>query len=150
MQIRSLEADRPSQPSSLSRGDGTLLRCADVCLVTSLHDGMNLVAKEYLTARHDEDGVLILSRFTGASRELTDALIVNPYDTDEMAEAIRVTLDMRPEERRRRMHRMRELVKDQNIYRWAGTLINELSNVQIETPRVATSSVRAAGNANIA
>jgi trehalose 6-phosphate synthase len=67
-----------------------------------------------------------------------------------MAEAIRVTLDMRPEERRRRMHRMRELVKDQNIYRWAGTLINELSNVQIETPRVAISSVRAAGNANIA
>ena len=94
--------------------------------------------------------MLILSRFTGASNELRDAILINPYDADEMAEAIRVTLDMRPEERRRRMHRMRELVKDQNIYRWAGTLINELSNVQIETPRVATSSVRAAGNANIA
>ena len=108
------------------------------------------MAKEFLASREDEEGMLILSRFTGASNELRDAILINPYDADEMAEAIRVTLDMRPEERRRRMHRMRELVKDQNIYRWAGTLINELSNVQIETPRVATSSVRAAGNANIA
>jgi trehalose 6-phosphate synthase len=94
--------------------------------------------------------MLILSRFTGASNELRDAILINPYDADEMAEAIRVTLDMRPEERRRRMHRMRELVKDQNIYRWAGTLINELSNVQIEVPKIANSIVRAAGNANIA
>ena len=114
---------------------------------------MNLVAKEFLASREDEEGMLILSRFTGASNELRDAILINPYDADEMAEAIRVTLDMRPEERHRRMHRMRELVKDQNIYRWAGTLINELSNVQLEVPRIARSTARAgatAGNANIA
>ncbi len=125
-------------------------KLADFCLVTSLHDGMNLVAKEFLASREDEEGMLILSRFTGASNELRDAILINPYDADEMAEAIRVTLDMRPEERHRRMHRMRELVKDQNIYRWAGTLINELSNVQIEVPKITASSLRAAGNANIA
>ncbi len=127
-------------------------KLADFCLVTSLHDGMNLVAKEFLASREDEEGMLILSRFTGASNELRDAILINPYDADEMAEAIRMTLDMRSEERRRRMHRMRELVKDQNIYRWAGMLINELSNVQIEVPRIST-HVRvktAAGDAHIA
>ena len=94
---------------------------------------MNLVAKEFLASREDEEGMLILSRFTGASNELRDAILINPYDADEMAEAIRLTLDMRPDERHRReTHRMRELVKEQNIYRWAGMLINELSNVQIE------------------
>ena len=69
-------------------------------MVTSLHDGMNLVAKEFVAARDDEDGVLILSQFTGASRELTDALIVNPYDIEQMADAIRLALEMPPEERR--------------------------------------------------
>lgn len=128
-------------------------KLADFCLVTSLHDGMNLVAKEFLASREDEEGMLILSRFTGASNELRDAILINPYDADEMAEAIRLTLDMRPDERHRRMHRMRELVKEQNIYRWAGMLINELSNVQIESSRIVASRLRAratAGDVNIA
>jgi trehalose-6-phosphate synthase len=82
-------------------------READVCLVTSLHDGMNLVAKEYIAARHDGQGALILSRFTGASHELADALMVNPYDTDELAQAIHSALTMPLEERKVRMQRMR-------------------------------------------
>ncbi len=105
---------------------------ADVCMVTSLHDGMNLVAKEFVSARSDEDGVLTLSRFAGASRELRDALVVNPYDTDEMAEAIHSALEMDPKERRARMRRMRQTVKEQNIYRWAGNLISELCEVRLE------------------
>ena len=82
-------------------------RAADVCLVTSLHDGMNLVAKEYVAARDDEDGVLVLSKFTGAAVELRDALMVNPYDTAGVAEAIHRGLEMHREERRLRMQRMR-------------------------------------------
>jgi len=108
-------------------------RAADLCLVTSLHDGMNLVAKEFVSSRDDEDGVLMLSRFTGASRELRDALVVNPYDTDEMSEAIHYGLEMDSKERRVRMQRMRQTVKEQNIYRWAGTLIAELCQVRLET-----------------
>lgn len=108
-------------------------RAADLCLVTSLHDGMNLVAKEFVSSRDDEDGVLMLSRFTGASRELRDALVVNPYDTEEMAEAIHFGLEMDSKERRARMQRMRETVKEQNIYRWAGTLIAELCQVRLDT-----------------
>lgn len=110
-------------------------RTAHLCLVTSLHDGMNLVAKEYVASRDDEDGVLILSRFTGASRELRDALVVNPYDIEEMSEALRLALEMDPAERRLRMHRMRQTVKEQNIYRWAGNLIAELCQVRLETPQ---------------
>jgi trehalose 6-phosphate synthase len=113
-------------------------RAADLCLVTSLHDGMNLVAKEFLAARSDERGVLVLSRFTGASHELPDALPVNPYDAEEMAEAIRVALEMDPAEQRARMQRMRRVVQENNIYRWAGNLITELSDVRLdsrETPR---------------
>ncbi len=109
-------------------------READVCLVTSLHDGMNLVAKEYVAARHDEQGPLVLSRFTGASHELADALIVNPYDTDELAQAIHSALTMPPEEKRARMQRMRAVVKEHNVYRWAGNLIGELTGIRLETP----------------
>ncbi len=105
---------------------------ADLCLVTSLHDGMNLVAKEFLAARHDERGVLILSQFTGAARELTDALLVNPYDIDQTAEAIRVAIEMEPEEKQMRMHRMRRVIRENNIYRWAGTLITELCELRLE------------------
>ena len=105
---------------------------ADLCLVTSLHDGMNLVAKEFLAARRDERGVLILSQFTGAARELRDALLVNPYDTDQTAEAIRAALEMEPEEKQSRMHRMRRVVKEHNIYRWAGSLITELCELRLE------------------
>jgi trehalose-6-phosphate synthase len=105
-------------------------RTADVCMVTSLHDGMNLVAKEYVAACNDGQGALILSRFTGASHELVDALIVNPYDTEEMAAAIHRALEMPPEERGLRMGHMRANVKDHNIYRWAGNLIAELCDIR--------------------
>src|SRR5499427_5056240 len=111
---------------------GRFYRAADVCLVTSLHDGMNLVAKEFVASRGDDDGVLILSCFTGASRELRDALVVNPYDTEQMAAEIHFALEMDPKERRARMQRMRETVKEQNIYRWAGNLIAELCQVRLE------------------
>jgi len=107
-------------------------RIADLCLVTSLHDGMNLVAKEFLAARKDESGVLILSQFTGAARELRDALLINPYDIDQTAEAIRVALEMEPEEKQLRMQRMRRVVRENNIYRWAGNLITELCEVRLE------------------
>ncbi len=110
-------------------------RAADVCLVTALHDGMNLVAKEFIASRDDEQGALILSRFTGASRELRDAVIVNPYDTEQLAEALRVALEMDPDDRRARMRRMRKVVKDHNIYRWAANLITELSEIRIESRR---------------
>jgi trehalose 6-phosphate synthase len=107
-------------------------RAADLCLVTSLHDGMNLVAKEFVAARHDEQGVLLLSRFTGAAREFVDAVLVNPYDIERTADAIRYALEMTTEDRRGRMQRMRKLVKEQNIYRWAGTLIADLCGVRID------------------
>jgi len=109
-------------------------RAADLCLVTSLHDGMNLVAKEFLAARSDERGVLILSQFTGAARELRDALLVNPYDIDQTAEAIRVALEMEPEEKQLRVQRMRRVLKEHNIYRWAGSLITELCEVRLDAP----------------
>jgi trehalose 6-phosphate synthase len=107
---------------------------ADLCLVTSLHDGMNLVAKEYIGARDDESGVLILSQFTGASRELRDALIVNPYDIEQMAEAIRTALDMDLAEQKARMRGMRETLKNRNIYYWAADLITALARVRLEKP----------------
>ncbi|MGA8837660.1 MAG: trehalose-6-phosphate synthase, partial [Candidatus Sulfotelmatobacter sp.] len=107
-------------------------RAADLCLVTSLHDGMNLVAKEFLAARRDERGVLILSQFTGAARELRDALLVNPYDIDQTAEAIRVALEMDPEEKQMRVHRMRRIIRENNIHRWAGNLITELCELRLD------------------
>jgi trehalose-6-phosphate synthase len=107
-------------------------RAADLCLVTSLHDGMNLVAKEFLAARRDESGVLILSQFTGAARELRDALLVNPYDIDQTAEAIRIALEMEPEEKQMRVQRMRRVIRENNIYRWAGNLISELCDVRLD------------------
>ena len=109
-------------------------RAADFCLVTSLHDGMNLVAKEFVAARDDEQGVLLLSIFTGASRELRDALIVNPYDTEELADAIFRALEMDPREKRMRMQRMRRVVKDNNVYRWAANLIGNLCDTRLEGP----------------
>jgi len=107
-------------------------RSADVCLVTSLHDGMNLVAKEFVATRDDDRGALILSGFTGASRELRDALLVNPYDIEQMTEAIRYALEMDPSEREARMARMRRVVRENNIYRWAADLIAELSEIRLE------------------
>jgi len=111
---------------------GRYYRSADICLVTSLHDGMNLVAKEYLAARNDGDGLLILSRFAGAAQELRDALLVNPYDMQQVAEAIRIGLEMSPGERRLRMERMRQQVKEHNVYRWAATVLTDLCAVRIE------------------
>ncbi len=107
-------------------------QAADLCLVTSLHDGMNLVAKEYIAARKDCDGVLVLSRFTGAAQELTDALIVNPYDGGQVSEAIRTGLEMSPNERRLRMERMRRQVREHNVYRWASNILTDLCAVRIE------------------
>ena len=107
-------------------------RHADFCMVTSLHDGMNLVAKEFVSVRDDGDGVLILSRFTGGARELRDALLVNPYDLDETAEAIRTAVETPPEERAARMTRMRQVISEHNIYRWAGLLLSELARMPTE------------------
>ena len=90
-------------------------RHADFCMVTSLHDGMNLVAKEYLSVASDERGMLVLSRFTGAAHELRDALLVNPYDLEETAEAIRAAVEMPPEERRARMHRWRARARAEHL-----------------------------------
>jgi trehalose 6-phosphate synthase len=107
-------------------------RAADLCLVTSLHDGMNLVAKEYVSARTDDRGVLILSQFTGAARELRDALLVNPYDIDETADALRRALEMEPEEKQARMQRMRKVVRENNVYRWAANLVAELCELRLD------------------
>ncbi len=106
-------------------------RAAHVCTVTSLHDGMNLVAKEYVAARQDERGVLILSRFTGAARDLRDAIIVNPYDIRSTGEAIAQALKMDVGEMVDRMRRMRRSVKEHNIYWWAASLIGELCELRL-------------------
>ena len=106
-------------------------RAAHLCMVTSLHDGMNLVAKEYVAAREDERGVLILSQFTGAARDLQDAILVNPYDIRSTGEAIAQALEMDVNDIRLRMRRMRRSVRDHNIYWWAGTLIGELCDLRL-------------------
>ena len=100
-----------------------LYRAADICFVSSLHDGMNLVAKEFVAARDDERGVLILSQFTGAARELAEALIVNPYDADQCAAALHLALTMPEAEQRDRMRLMRGLVAEFNVFRWAGRML---------------------------
>jgi trehalose 6-phosphate synthase len=109
-------------------------RAADFCMVTSLHDGMNLVAKEYVAAQNDDEGSLILSRFTGASRELRDAWIVNPYDVEDMAAAIHDALTADPLDRRSRMRRLRDHVREYNIYGWAGLLVAELARIPQPSP----------------
>jgi trehalose-6-phosphate synthase len=93
---------------------------------------MNLVAKEYVAARHDTNATLILSRFTGAARELTDAVQVNPYATEEFADAIKFAIDMPENEKRRRMQNMRDIVKQNNVYRWASNIITEMSALKKE------------------
>jgi len=102
-------------------------KMADFCIVSSLHDGMNLVAKEYVAAKKDLSGLLILSQFTGAARELTDAVQFNPYAIEEFADAIKFSLEMPPEEKRKRMEGMRKSVAENNVYRWAGNIIIELT-----------------------
>ncbi|CDK99785.1 trehalose-6-phosphate synthase [Magnetospirillum gryphiswaldense MSR-1 v2] len=108
----------------------TLFRAADLCLVSSLHDGMNLVAKEFVAARDDEDGVLVLSTFAGASRELLEALIVNPYDIRAMGDAIHAGLSMPLDQRRERMRLMREMVGENNIYFWAGRMLLDAARMR--------------------
>jgi len=118
-----------------------LHRLAHFCMVSSLHDGMNLVAKEYVATRFDEDGVLILSDFAGASRELTDAIMVNPFSEEESVEAIRQALEMPEEERRKRMRKMREVVAENNIYRWAGKIISALLKFEFTTSEESNASL---------
>jgi trehalose 6-phosphate synthase len=112
----------------------TLYRMASGCVVSSLHDGMNLVAKEFIAARDDLRGVLVLSRFAGAAQELTDALLINPYAVDEFAEALRLALVMPEEEQQRRMRRLRQQVADNNVYRWAGMLLSEAGKLVSAQP----------------
>ena len=107
-----------------------LYRAADFCLVNSLHDGMNLVAKEFVAARDDEDGVLILSTFAGASRELSEAVLINPFDVTETADAMEIAMRMDREERRSRMNLMRRTVKENNVYRWAGRMLMDASRIR--------------------
>jgi trehalose-6-phosphate synthase len=107
-----------------------LYRAADFCLVNSLHDGMNLVAKEFVAARDDEDGVLILSTFAGASRELTEAVLINPFDVTETANAMEIAMRMGRDERRNRMSLMRRTVKENNVYRWAGRMLMDAARIR--------------------
>ena len=112
------------------------MRMASMCIVSSLHDGMNLVAKEYVAAQLEREGVLVLSEFAGAARELADALIVNPYDTEQFAAAIRAGVEMDAAVRHARMDRMARAVEEHNIYRWAAAFLTRLA---------ATRTVAAAG-----
>jgi trehalose 6-phosphate synthase len=105
-------------------------RAADVCYVSSLHDGLNLVAKEFVAARDDERGALVLSQFTGAARELTEALIVNPYDLDEASSAIALALGMSADEQRERMRSMRAFIAEFNVYRWAGRMLVDAARLR--------------------
>jgi trehalose-6-phosphate synthase len=102
---------------------------ADFCMVTSLHDGMNLVAKEFVASRHQNDGSLILSRFAGASQELQGAIIINPYDIEKSADAIKLALEMPVEEQTQRMRQMRLVIVRNNIYSWAATLLRTMENI---------------------
>ncbi|MFI5245008.1 MAG: trehalose-6-phosphate synthase, partial [Gemmatimonadales bacterium] len=131
-------------------------RAADVCFVSSLHDGMNLVAKEFISSRDDERGVLILSQFTGAARELPESIVVNPYDTDQCASALHMALTMPPSEQRERIRLMRGLIQEFNVYRWAGRMLLDAAHMRrrdhlVERtavtgslPRLATGAVRVA------
>jgi trehalose-6-phosphate synthase len=102
---------------------------ADICIVSSLHDGMNLVAKEYVASKADQSGTLILSRFTGAAKELTDSILINPYAIEDFADAIKSAAEMPPEERKKRMENMRRVVSENNVYKWAGSIITELTSL---------------------
>ena len=108
-----------------------LYRAADVCMVTSLHDGMNLVCKEFVAARDDERGVLILSRFAGAAREMPESLVVNPYDVEESADALYQALTMPAGEQRERMASLRSTVHEYNVYRWAGRMLADAARLRL-------------------
>jgi trehalose 6-phosphate synthase len=103
-----------------------LFRLADFCIVSSLHDGMNLVAKEFVAAREDGDGVLVLSEMAGAAQELSEAVIINPYDIDGFAARLGEAIDMPKEERRRRMQNMRRIVAGRDVFAWASDILEGL------------------------
>lgn len=103
-----------------------LYKLGDICVVSSLHDGMNLVAKEYVCSRKDKNGILMLSQFTGAARELPDAVLINPYDIEQFSEAIYKAFSLTKDDIKRRMQKMRVAIKNSNIYRWAGKILSEL------------------------
>jgi trehalose 6-phosphate synthase len=105
-------------------------RAAELCYVSSLDDGMNLVAKEFVAARDDEQGVLVLSQFTGAARDLAEALIVNPYDLHQASDALAAALRMTADEQRERMSSMRRLVSELNVYRWAGRMLVDAASLR--------------------
>jgi len=130
-----------------------LFRAADFCVVSSLHDGMNLVAKEFAAARHDEQGVLILSTFAGASKELLEALLVNPYDVKGMAMAMLRALTMPAEEQRDRMRLLREMIRDNNVYYWAARILLDAAQLRkrahIERVISETSSLPRYGSDNV-
>jgi trehalose 6-phosphate synthase len=105
-------------------------RAAELCFVSSLHDGMNLVAKEFVASRDDERGVLILSQFTGAARELPEAIVVNPYDTDQCAAALYLALTMPERDQRARMRLMRGLVQEFNAYRWVARMLIDAAGMR--------------------
>lgn len=129
------------EPASVYR----FYRAADFCYVSSLHDGMNLVAKEFVAAREDEKGVLVLSQFTGAAREMTEALVVNPYDLEESSSALASAIAMSVEEQRDRMHSMRGFLSEFNVYRWAGRMLVDAARFRRKTSllaRVDTDSSR--------
>jgi len=108
-----------------------LSRMADFCIVSSLQDGMNLVAKEFVASKTDRNGVLILSQFTGAARELQEALLINPYCIEETVESIKQALEMPREEKHKRMSRMRKRVRSNNIYDWASNIISEIAKFEL-------------------
>jgi trehalose 6-phosphate synthase len=114
----------------------TLYRIADFCIVSSLHDGMNLVAKEFVAARTDEQGVLVLSEMTGAAQQLTDAIIINPYDIDGFASAIRRAIEMPHDERRRRMRAMRRIVAGHDVFAWASDILEGLEQIRLRPRHV--------------
>ena len=99
-------------------------------MVTSLHDGMNLVAKEFIASRNNNDGVLILSRFAGASQELHGAIVVNPYDIEQSADAIKTALEMPAEEQQQKMKQMRRMILAHNVYSWGASILRTMSSIQ--------------------
>jgi trehalose 6-phosphate synthase len=107
----------------------TYYKAADICIVSSIHDGMNLVAKEFVASRVDEKGVLLLSKFTGSARELEQALLINPIATDQFADAIKQALEMPAIEQTERMRKMREIIRENNVYRWAGKIVSEMKRL---------------------
>ena len=106
-----------------------LYKMADACLVSPVHDGMNLVCKEFIATKNDLNGVLLLSQFTGAARELGNAIFVNPYDRENFALAMKKAVELPKDRKKKRMKRLRSVVKENNIYKWAGKFLEELKKI---------------------